>query len=362
MAGRQASGPETYELNLVREIARRDRENEYCVFCSSRAAVKSFGIQQPNVRFVVLWPPVRWLNIPISLPLSMLHHRLDVLHATMVPPPRSPVEYVFTHHCSSTFVHPEFYPPKMLRRLNFFIKAGLRKARLVLCVSENVRALTAERFNVPPERLAVVYHGVDPAFRPMAADEARRRVQADFGLAGPYILFVGKIEQRKNIVRLLEAYHRLREHDPGVRLVLAGRPTWDRRFLDDAVTRLRLQNAVVELGHLGQEALPPLYCAAEMFVFPSLWEGFGLPVLEAMACGTPVITSNVSSLPEIAGDAAVLVDPNAVDDLAAAMYSLRTDAALRRTLRERGLVRAAAFTWRRTAEQTIDAYRRVADG
>jgi glycosyltransferase involved in cell wall biosynthesis len=277
----------------------------------------------------------------------------------MYPPPFSSVGYVFTMHDISPFAHPDFYPSRIRAGLSPLIRRGLRKARLIVCPSEHARETTAERFRVEPDRISVVHHGIDARFRPLAAEETPDTVRERYHIRAPYALYVGKLMLRKNIVRMLEAFDLLRRDAPELTLVLCGRRFWDSRFLDEAIARLRLQDRVVELGYVPDADLPPLYAGAEMALYPTLFEGFGFPVLEAMACGTPVVTSNVSCLPEIAGNAALLVNPESVEEIAAAMLRLHLDPALRATLRAKGLARAAMFTWQRAAEQMVEVYRRA---
>jgi glycosyltransferase involved in cell wall biosynthesis len=359
MAGRQSGGPETYERCLLRALLDLDRENEYHVFCLTRGARDSFRIERDNLRFHVLFPRQRWISTLTSLPLSMIANKVDLLHATVVPPPFSPRDYVFTMHCFSNFVHPELYPPVIRLPLNHSIVTGLRKSRLILCVSENVRDLVVERFGIPREKLLVTYNGVGEEFRPLPADEARTVVAERYGVRGPYVLFVGQLKARKNVIRIIEAFGQVRHelHRPELKLVLAGRRIWTSEGIDEAIDRHKLRAQVVELGHVEHEDLPVVYSGAEVLLFPSLWEGFGIPVIEAMACGVPVVTSNLSCLPEVAGGGAVLVDPYSVEDIAAGTFRVLSDAGLREELRRKGFERARQLTWKRAAEQTVAAYR-----
>jgi glycosyltransferase involved in cell wall biosynthesis len=361
MAGRQAAGPETYEVALVRSLAALDSGNEYHVFCLSEEARNAFAVEQKNFAFHVLRPGVRWVSITATLPIAMLRARLDVFHATFIPPPFIPARLVYTLHDLTSFHNPEFYHPAVRWRLNHSIRTGLKRARMILCVSDCVRKMAAEQFAIPLERMTAVHHGVGERFRPMNAEEARRVVRQQYGIDRPYLLFVGQMKTRKNMARILEAFGRFRQDgDSKLALVLAGRRGQTSEFLDESIRRLGLSGCVIEPGHVSDEQLPALYNAAEMLVFPSLFEGFGFPVIEAMACGTPVITSNVSALPEVAGDGAVLVDPLSVDALLAAMRHIHCDAAFAQKLRGQGLERARHFTWKRAAEQTVAAYRQVA--
>jgi glycosyltransferase involved in cell wall biosynthesis len=359
MAGRDAGGPETYEHGLVRQLVQLDTETEYRIFCFSQRAADSFGVVQPNLRYQILSPSFRPFSVAVSLPRSLKAHGVDLMHAACVPPLFSPVDYVSTLHCSSTFIHPEYYPPLVRWRLKVLVRQGMRHARHTLCVSQNVLDLAADHFRVPRERMSVIYNGIGEHFAPIPEAE-RAPVLARFGIRDPYVLFVGRCEPRKNVTRLLEAFHAYRhEVDRGIKLVLAGNKTWAGPEIDRTVERLSLRSHVIEPGYVPQVDLPALYNGAEFLAFPSLWEGFGIPVVEAMACGTPVLTSNLSSLPEIAAGAAVLVDPLSVEEIAAGMQRIGQDDELRARLRQRGLERARDFSWRRTAEQTLAVYRRL---
>lgn len=361
MTGRQAGGPETYERCLVEGLARLDPDNHYRTFCLDDGAPALLPPPGERLQHQVLGPKLRLISTAVSLPLALLRHRIDLLHAPFTPPPYSPRPYVFTHHCFSTFNHPEFYAPGILLRLNALLIKGLRSAARTICVSECTRELTAERFKLDRSRMHVVYNGVGAQYQPQDAALARRLVAERYGLHEPFLLYLGKIESRKNIVRLLQAFDQFRrEAREPVKLVLAGRRSPMTQGIDETLDELGLRAHVVEMGYVPDADLPLLYGAAQMFLFPSLWEGFGIPVIEAMACGTPVITSNLSSLPEVSGDAALLVDPYRVEDIAAAMLKLWQDEALRADLRERGLRNARRFSWDKTALETLAVYRQAA--
>lgn len=357
MAGRKAGGPETYEQGLVRSLAEIDHANEYHLFCLSGGAARSFRLSQGNISYHVLRPGIRWISIPLVLPLAIRHSGIDFLHATFVPPPYCPTEYVFTVHGVDMFEHPEFYPSVVRWRLNHLIRTGLRNAKLVLCVSETVKNIIAERFKLPRERLVVSYNAVGSHFRPTESREVPTVLQQKYGIREPYALYVGKLQACKNIVRILTAFHQFhQETNSDMKLVLVGRRTWTSSGIDETIHHLQLADHVLELGYVAHDDLPVVYCGASMFVFPSLSEGFGMPVIEAMACGVPVVTSRVDALPEIAGNAALLVDPYSAEDIASAMHRIYNSDQLRVTLRERGLERAKLFSWHRTAQQTLSAY------
>jgi glycosyltransferase involved in cell wall biosynthesis len=244
-------------------------------------------------------------------------------------------------HCLSNFTHPEFYTPLVAWRLNRLMTVALRRAGRVLCVSRSVRDAVAERFGVPGDRLAVTYNGVGRHFVPTPPDEARAIVAERWGIDHPYVLFVGKLQARKNVARLIRAFDRYRRQTKSdAKLLLAGRKVATSEGIDEAIAECGLEGQVVHAGYFQPQDLPVLYSAARMFVLPSLWEGFGIPVVEAMACGTPVITSTVTSLPEVAGDAALLVNPQSIDEMADAMARVESSAQLRQTLVARGFERA----------------------
>ncbi len=358
--GRQYGGPETYERHLVESIGSCDDSTEFHIFCFSRAAIDSFNITSSNVTFHQLRPASRWVSLPLGLPLSLKRWGIDLYHATLIPAPVSLTPYVFTMHDVTPFTHPEFYPAAIRRRLNPAIRRGLNQAHNIICISEHCRQTTAEYFDVPLERMHVVHHGINPALAPVPRDEARQWVEQEYNLHNEYLFYVGKLEARKNIVRLIEAFSRMiAETDFQGDLVLAGRRYWDLDGIDDAVREFGVKDRVRELGYVPDDHLAPLFSACEFFVFPSLWEGFGFPVLEAMACGAPVVTSDVSSLPEIAGDAAVLVDPHSTDSIASGMIDMVKSPELMNQRSKRGLERAAEFTWERTARETVSVYKQT---
>ena len=360
-AGSRSGGPERYEVELVRALAGLDHENEYHVICLLRSAPTLIGIEQPNIQYHVMVPNSRVVSMLTSLPLKLAQLDLNVVHATYIPPLMHS-EYVFTLVCSSMFEHPEFYPPAIRARLLFLMKRAVRKARLILCISEHIRNVIQDRFAVEEERVAVVPLGVSPAFRPFDRDASRSFVRERYALEDPYFLFSGRWEPRKNILRIIKAFAAFkRETGSDTKLVFTGQRTWAAQEADRLIEQEGLTQEIRDLGQSPVEELPLLYAGAEALVYPSLWEGFGLPIVEAMAAGTPVITSNNSSMAEIGGDAALLVEPSSVDEIAGAMHRIATDAKGRADLRRRGLERAALFTWERTAQQTLSAYRRMAN-
>ena len=360
--GRQDGGPETYERELIRAIAAADRVNEYRIYCFNDAAPGVVGPPPENMTLEVLRPRNRWISLAIVAPASMLRDRVKVLHAPLYPPPLCPARLVFTMHDNSPIAHPEFFTPAVYRRLNTLVRSALRKARVVICVSQHTHDSMADLAGVDPRRIVVVPHGVDPRFLRAPSEQERALVRERFRMARPYVLYAGKLMPRKNIVRMIEGAARfLKATGADMDFVMVGKRLYDNNEIDRTIARLGIADRVRELGHVADADLPVLYSGASAFLYATLWEGFGLPVLEAMASGTPVITSNVSSLPEVAGDAALLVDPLDVEQISSALVRVHEDRTLRQQLIDRGRERAGQFTWARTAAATIRDYQMVAE-
>jgi glycosyltransferase involved in cell wall biosynthesis len=378
---RLMAGAAVYTYELARALAAVDSENEYVIFARGRqfddlpamrpgppagpayrtgrrAGLRVLKVRVPSRLLRLLWEQT-------VLPWSAKggrRLRIDVLHSPHHTTPLAPCGYrrVVTIHDLTFFLLPERYPTT--RRLYFQVMTRLsaRVADAIIVPSEAVKGDVMRILGLPPERLFVIPEAAGPAFRPqdaVAIEAVRRR----YGLEGPFLLSVGSLEPGKNRERLLQAFARLRAGGLKHTLVVAGQRAWRYEGEAPLARRLGLADSVRFLGHVPQADLPALYSAAEVFVFPSLYEGFGLPALEAMACGTPVVASNVSALPEVVGDAALQVSPLDVEALADAMERLLRDGRLRSDLRERGLARAARFSWEKAARQTVEVYRWVVE-
>jgi glycosyltransferase involved in cell wall biosynthesis len=306
----------------------------------------------PTVR-----PVVRIAWEQFVQPWVLARDRVDLVHALAYALPLAcPARSLVTIHDLSFLLFPDAFDAANRLYLTAATRLAARQADAVIVVSENTRRDVIRLLGVPAGRVLVVLNGVDPTFKPIADADAVARFRRERGLPDRFILFVGTLEPRKNLVRLVEAFHRRPIRSNPVRLVLAGGVGWRYAGLLRRVEELGLRDRVLFPGFVPYDQLPWWYNAAELFVFPSRYEGFGLPPLEAMACGTPVIASTASSLPEVVGDAGLLVEPDDVDGLAEAMARLLGDADLRAELRTRGLARAATYSWRRTAAETARVY------
>ena len=359
-AGSNSGGPERYETELLRAMLAEDMNSDFEIFCLFHGGPAKIGVIAPNVRYRAIWPAVRPVSMLTTLPVALWRSRPAVLHATFIPPPITPCSYAFTLVCSSMFEHPHFYPPAIRLRLQVLMGLAVRKAKLILCVSRHVQDVIRERFRVSEDRSVVVPLAASSAFRPMPKAECATFVRERYGIAEPYFLFSGRWERRKNIASILEAFHRFKQETRAPhKLVLTGERTWAATEAAEVIRRNRMQDEIVDVGRSLVDELPMLYAGAEALVYCSLWEGFGMVIVEAMSTGTPVITSNSSSMPEIVGDAGLLVNPRSVDEIADAMHRVASNESLRQQMRERGLLRAHDFSWQSTARQTLAAYERI---
>jgi len=278
--------------------------------------------------------------------------RADIVHhPTGIGPRFSKTPVVLTVHDMCFFRHPDWFSRSRSFYYQYVMAAGIRKAVRIIADSQATANNIMEIMAIPKSRINVVPLGVDSCFTP-ASEEEIQAIRRAYGLPAAFFLFVGTIEPRKNLARLVSAWRQVRSEVPP--LVVAGRYGWG--------GSLPAGEDIIRLDHVPSAQLPALYSAATALVWPSLMEGFGLPPLEAMACGTPVLTSSTSSLPEVAGDAAILVDPLDVDAIASGMVALARDAGLRSELRQKGLKRAALYSWNETAKNTIAVFKQLLEG
>jgi glycosyltransferase involved in cell wall biosynthesis len=288
-------------------------------------------------------------------------HGYDVVHYIDSRPPvtlglgRGPLEVV-TQHGFATLMWPEDYSPAYLRLNRLLLKIAPH-ADLTFTASESERREILDRVSIPEDRIVAIHHGVDHhRFFPNDVEAAREDVRRRFGIEGRYVLYVSNHQRKKNTERLVEAFGLLAADDPDITLVLTGWHSPKFALVQQRISDLGLQERVKVLGHVPDDALPPLYTAASVFALPSLHEGFGIPVLEAMACETPVVASDVYALAEVCGDAAELCDPYSVESIAGALRRVLSDPARAAELREKGLARASEFSWQRAAERHLECY------
>jgi glycosyltransferase involved in cell wall biosynthesis len=294
--------------------------------------------------------------------LDSVFEGVEVYHATEHLLPRlKRVASVFTVHDLAYLRYPQYHLLQNRLFLAYMMPRFLAQADHIITISESTRRDVLKHYRLDPAKIDVIPEGVEPRFTPAVGAEQVNAVRQAYDLPARFILFVGTIEPRKNLMTLLEAFAALRVKHPQVGLVIAGGKGWLYQSFFDRLSALGLQDVVKLTGFVADEQLPALLNAAEVFAFPSHFEGFGLPPLEAMACGVPVVCSNASSLPEVVGEAGLLVAPDDLHAWVEALDRLLSDPALRQDLRGRGLARARQFTWEAAARQTLAVYERVAE-
>jgi len=351
----------TYVRNLLRYLSRLDQTTEYVVLCSKtdRQLVGELG---PNFRAVSESSPGYSVREQITVPRDLLREGADLFHTPhYVLPPFTPCKSVVTIHDCIHLRFPQYLPNRLgyaYARASLWI-ATHRSSR-IMTVSEASKRDILEYFSVPTQKIDVIYNGIDERFAESPPEDDVERVKERYQLDHPFVLYAGNIKPHKNLERLIEAFYIFRRGDfEHVKLVIIGDEISKYAGLRHAVHRHKLHKYVRFFGFVPHRTLAILYRLAGVFVFPSLYEGFGLPPLEAMASGTPVITSNVSSLPEVVGDAAVLINPLRPDEIADAMRRVLTNSELRQDLRNRGLERARHFSWERSIRRVREIYDEV---
>jgi glycosyltransferase involved in cell wall biosynthesis len=351
----RSAGINWYIQNLLRYLPEVDPQIDYTVFLGERRYSGVAGLDLQVSRLPTRRPPVRILWEQGVQPRSVRRAGLDLIHGTaFVGPLLSACPLVITVHDLSFLYYPRNFRALNRVYLRLFTQWSVHQAKRIIAVSESTKRDLIQQYGLPPDKVDVVYNGVDPRFRPLPSDQVAS-FRTERGLPEQFILFVGTLEPRKNIVRLIESYARMQRPRPP--LLLAGGRGWLYEEVFARVDALDLRGEVSFVGYVPAEDLPLWYNAASLFVYPSLYEGFGLPPLEAMACGTPVVASDASSLPEVVGRAGLLPDPNSTEALAAAMGRMLADLDLQAEMRAAGMARAKAFSWQQTAVGTVDSYR-----
>ncbi len=364
LLGRRSSGVEGSIANLVRALA-ASGSNDYWLY--SQVDPSSLDALPGHLNVATTRWPVRSRAVRIFwqqavLPSILARGRFDLLHAPgYIAPVLAPVPVVTTIYDVIALSHPSLCTPANHWHYRFLLPLSVRKAAAVIVPSLTTRDDLARYMPAAAGKIRVIPLGVGSCFAPTRDAGQEDRLRADYGLGEPFILFVGGLEPKKNVEGLIAAYRLLRQRGAVThRLVIAGALSWDHARVRRAIRESGLGDAVTLTGFIPPERLPALYRAASLFVFPSLYEGFGLPPLEAMACGTPVIVSNRGALPETAGPAALVTDPLAPERLAEAMETVLTRMDVRGDLVARGLRHAAQFSWSRTASATETVYAEVA--
>lgn len=360
MVGAQETGNETYIVNLIRALQGMDLPHIEVDILQTPRSKSALDPTLPSQAFrtVQVTPENPFVRVPWSIPRLVRREHVDVLHMTYNAPPwLSSSALVISVHDLAYRLYPQYYSLRVRLLLSLLVPLSARRAERVVTLSENSRQDIVRECGVSAEKVIVIPAAAPPEFR-VVGDSARLgTVKARYDLHKSFVLAVGNLEPRKNLVRLVRAYAALRQSGAiSHQLVIVGQAHWQGSAIGREVNELGLSEEVVFTGYVPTDDLVTLYNTATVFVYPSLYEGFGLPILEAMSCGTPVITSNVASMPEVGGEAALLVNPRSVEDLAQALGRVLADETLRHELKEKGLHQASQFSWEQTARLTLQAY------
>ena len=369
----QGAGIGRYTRELIRAIVAQGAAHRYTLFyaaggldpdspyvadlrqlCDADANLRRVPIPLSPRRLTQLWQRLR-----VPVPVELFTGRIDLLHAPdfVVPPTRA--RTLVTIHDLSFLVHPECAEPSMVRYLTDAVPRGLRRANVILADSQATRRDLVRLLTIDPARIDLIYPGVGSRFCPMEA-EATEPVRRRLGLPDRFVLSVSTLEPRKNLVRLLEAFAQVVQTDfSNLHLLIAGRRGWLYEDIFAAIDRLQLRERVRLLDYVHDKDLPALYNLAAAFVYPSIYEGFGIPPIEALACGTPTVTADNSSLPEVVADAAVLVSAEDVGSIASGIVRVVSDEVLRARLRAAGPAQARKFTWEQAAKRVLACYQRA---
>ena len=360
--GAKLGGNESYALNLIEALAQIDCVNQYTLYVTTTEAHDRFHQRWPNFKVRRTLPHTPLIRIPLTLSAELRKHPVDLLHVQFTAPPLCPCPVVVSIHDLSFEHLPQTFNRRSRTQLRLTVRHSARRATRILTLSEHTRRDVIDTYRIDAAKVTAIPLAAPAHFGPVKDDKELQRVRHTYGIDADYVLSVGSIQPRKNLVRLIRAYAGLRaahSSNSCPKLVIVGKCGWlyDETFR--ALEETGVRESVILTGYVPESDLPALYSGAICFVYPSYFEGFGLPPLEAMKCGAPVIVGNATSLPEVVGDAALQVDPFDVSAIVAAMDHVVTNSELRKELSVKGQARAKLFDWKDTAERTLAVYEQV---
>jgi len=356
--GQHLTGNETYVKNLLNCFAALDRKADFVTYVSREDAFHEVP-ERFHKRRVAINPFVR---LGFDLPRRLRQDRPNLLHVQYTAPMFCPVPIVVSVHDVSFLEHPEYFTSFRALQLRCTVHRTVKAASCVLTPSEFSKRRILDVYGLDDEKVVVLPNGVCSSFRPISREIAQRWVQSSMRLAAPFILSVGDLQPRKNHATLIRAFERLVRDYPQLphHLVIVGKETWHAEAIRAAARKSSVADRIHFTGFVPDEELLKWYGACDLFVYPSFYEGFGLPILEAMACGRAVACSNTSAMPEVADSAALLFDPHSVDDILLTMRDLLLNPELRARMERLGAQRAPMFSWEKTAGKTLDLYYEIA--
>ena len=356
--GQHLTGNETYVRNLLSCFAELDREADFVAYLSREHAFSELP-KRFEKRLVAVNP---FLRLGLDLPRRLRQDRPSLLHVQYTGPVFCPVPIVVSVHDVSFLEHPKYFTAFRALQLRCTVRRTVRTAAAVLTPSHFSKRQILNAYKLDDQKVHVLPNGVSSAFRPVSRELAQRSVQSGFGFHFPFVLTVGDLQPRKNHLGLIQAFERLVQTFPQLpqHLVIVGKETWYAPHIRAAAKKSPAADRIHFTGFVDDDQLHRLYGACDLFVYPSFYEGFGLPILEAMACGRAVACSNTSAMPEVADSAAILFDPASEHDLVLAMRDLLLNPELRSRMERLGVQRAAIFNWESSAAKTLDLYYAIA--
>ncbi len=360
-AEKDGSGNCTYIRNLIENLVRVDTQNDYVFYVTEKKHPFYQNFTKVN-NLKIKQLPVKnpFIRIPLFLARQTYADALDILHVQYNAPPFHGGKLVVTIHDLGFLHHPESFSKLQVLRLKVLTRMTAGKSHKIITGSNYSRSDIVRTYNLDPEKVEVVPHGISSLFKPNLSRETIQTVLDKYNIRGNYILSVGRLNPRKNLGSLVQAYSDLkRTKQIPHSLVIAGQDDYETRQFMKETKENDYGQHIIFTGFVPDEELPYLYGGADVFVYPSVFEGVGLPVLEAMKCGVPVVTSNTTSLKEIVGDAGQTVDPLNVKGISQAIFQLINDKELKAALVEKGLARAELFSWEKTAHQTLEIFKKV---
>ncbi len=363
MIDRKRTGVNNYLYNLIKNMIKNGKANEISLIHYKRSDDSIYS----KVNDIIIPEMPLKLTSAIGIPQAVKNAKIDILHIPVhwynqITPfvLNREIKKVLTLHDLTPILFPEMHTRETNLTWESSLKFIKNRTNIVICDSISTKNDCIKLLKIPEKRLRVIPLSADEQYKPLKnKEDIRVELESKYNIDAPFILFVGTLEKRKNVPTLLKSFYKLKKSELKHKLVIVGGKGWKYTKIFDLINELDLQNEVIFTDYVSDEYLVKLYNAADLFVYPSLYEGFGLPPLEAMACGCPVITSNTSSLPEVVGDAGIMIDPNDIDGLAESMLKILTDQELREELSKKSLERSKLFSWEKTAKETWMVYEEV---
>lgn len=349
-----------YIRELIRHLARVDTRNQYIIYFPTVEHMDENKIDNPNFQCVLVPYQIYTVKEQLYLPYFLYKDKLDIFHSTtsLAIPLLRTCRHVITLHDLLLKIHPEFLPSKLswvyFQITNWW---AIKFADKIITISDFTSKELSALYPKSRHKITTIHNGVSAEFQVIKDKEVLENVKKKYGITKDYILYVGTYKENKNLPTLVKAYAQLPHHmRHSYYLVIVGKQSTRYPEVPALIKQLGIESTVICINHVREEDLPVFYSGATVFVFPSIYEGFGLPIIEAMACGAPVVASNQASIPEIATDAAILTDPLNVKGMSGAVYDVLSNPQLRKMLVEKGLERAKSFSWEKTARETMQLY------